>query len=450
MRRRRLLLAIAVVAALLAGFVGWIALSETAARVGLERAAAATGGRLAFQDIEGRLVDGLRVRRIDWADGAVKVGVDGAELRWDWRALLDGRVAIGLLRAAAIEVDIERSTQAVPGARTMPGAIGLPIAILVGRIEAGRISVRPPDGESLEFTGLTARAAHLPGEYRVEALRVDTPWGELAADSLRIGTEAPHAVIADASLLTAVDRLDIPGLRADAPPIAIATTVAGDLAGLRIEARARAGSARLRTRLQVDPLAPALAGGPSRLEFTGVDPSAWLADAPRAGLAGQAWIEGTAPLRGRLEIDNAAAGPLPEGAVPIASLRAGVVFEAGVLRMDPLEIGLLGDGRLEGELSVDSSRTMRIAGRELPATSARFRLAGIDPAHWAAAARSTRIDGEAGLEEGEFTAKLHEREGGASLTGRAPLALDLQARLGEQEIRIERARVGHGESGLDA
>src|SRR5690606_25130441 len=149
------------------------------------------------------------------------------------------------------------------------------------------------------------------------------------------------------------------------------------------------------------------------------------------------------------EIVVADAGTLPAGTVPFSSLGGDVVSEAGVLRMDRLEIGLLGDGRIEGELAVDSSRSMRIAGRELPATSARFGLAGIDPAHWVAAARATRIDGEAGLEEGELTAKLQEREGGASLTGRAALALDLLARLGEQEIRIERARIGHGESGLD-
>ncbi len=448
--RRRLLLAIAVLAALLAGLVAWIALSESAARIGLERVAAASGGRLAFEGIEGRLVDGLQVRRIDWIDGTTRIGVDEAELRWNWRGLLDGRLAIGLLRAEAIEIEIGGGGEVDAGLRPMPGAIGLPVAVLVGRIEAERIDLRLPDGRTLEFRGLAARAAHLPGEYRVEALRVDTPWGELAADSMRIGTEAPHAVVADASLLTSVERLGLAGLRMDTPPVAIAATVAGDLEVLRIEARTRAGKARLHARLGLDPLAPALAAGPALLEFDGLDPSAWLPDAPGASLAGRATLVGTDPLRGRLAVDNEAPGPLPAGAVPIDSVVGDFVFEAGVLRVDALEVGLLDDGRIEGGFAVDSGRTMRVAGRELPVIDARLALAGIDPAHWVAAARSTRIDGEASLQQDALAAQLHEREGGSSLTGRAPLAVDLLARLGEEEVRIERARIGHGDSGLDA
>src|SRR5690606_40625068 len=103
-----------------------------------------------------------------------------------------------------------------------------------------------PEREPMTFTSLSARAAHLPGEYRVEALRVDTPWGDLAAESLRLGTDAPHPVIADASLLASADRLGGSRLRGDAPPIAIAATAAGDLRVLRLEARARARQQRLR------------------------------------------------------------------------------------------------------------------------------------------------------------------------------------------------------------
>src|SRR5690606_38739252 len=154
--------------------------------------------------------------------------------------------------------------------------------------------------------------------YRVESLGVDTPWGERAAPSLRLGTEAPHAVVGDASLATSAARLGVAGLRDDAPPIAVAATVGGDLAGLRVEARAQAGAARAQATLGLDPLAPALAGPASRLEFSGVDPAAWLPGAPAASLAGRAWVDEAAPLRGRVEIDNAAARPLPQGGVPVA------------------------------------------------------------------------------------------------------------------------------------
>lgn len=445
---RRLLFALAALAMLLAALAAWVSLSESAARMGLERVAAATGGRLALQGIEGRLVNGLRVRRIDWNDGRVRVGVDEAELRWSWRSLFDGRIAIGLLRADAIEIDVARSPGADREARAMPGAIGLPVAVLVGRIEAGRIELRLPEREPMTFTSLSARAAHLPGEYRVEALRVDTPWGDLAAESLRLGTDAPHPVIADASLLASADRLGGSRLRGDAPPIAIAATAAGDLRVLRIEARARVGQQRLRARLALDPLASALAADPALLEFDGVDPSAWMVDAPRARLGGRVMTHGADPSRGRVEIDNAAAGALSADAVPITSLRGDFAFEAGTLRMDELEIGLLDDGRLEGELTADPGRTIRIAGRELPAASARFSVMGLDPAHWVAAARSTRIDGDVALAGDELTAQLRER--GASLAGRAALSVELAARLGETEIRLERARIAHGESGLDA
>ncbi len=447
---RRLLLALGALALLLAAFVGWIALSEGAARIGLERVAAATGGRLAFDGIEGRLLDGLRVRRVEWDDERVRVVADEAELRWHWRSLLDGRVAIGLLRAGAIEIDVARSADAAPAPLAMPGAVGLPAAVLVGRIEAERIVLRLPGREPLAFTGLSARAAHLPGEYRVEALRVDTPWGELTADSLRMGTEVPHPVIADASLLTSAERLGMAGLRDDAPPIALAATASGDLAALGIDARARAGQARLRARLAIDPLAPALATGGSRLEFDGIDPSAWVTGAPGANLAGRLVLEAVDPARGRLEVTNAAPGPLPGGALPVASLGGDFVFEAGTLRMDALAVGLPDEGRLEGGLTVDLRRTMRVAGTELPATHGRLSVAGFDPADWIAAARPMRIDGEVALAGDQLTANLRERDGMAPLTGASPIAVQLEARLGEAEIRLERARLGHGDSGLEA
>lgn len=449
---RRLLIGIAVLAALLLAALAWIAFSPSAVRIGLERAAAATGGRLAIEGVEGRLVDGLRLRRLDWADDGIRVGVDRPELRWDWRGLLDGRLAIGLVRADTIEVELDPAGERAAGPAPMPGSIGLPITVLVGRMQADLIRLRRGGGvEPMEFTGLEARAAHLPGEYRVEALRVDTPWGELAADSLRVGTEALHPIVGDASLITSAARLGLAGLKPDLPPIAIAATIAGDLERLRIEARAQAGEAELRARLGVAPLEPALADGPSRLELSGIDPSAWLPDAPAANLSGHAQVDGAMPLRGRIELDNAAVGSLPEGRVPLVSLRTDFVLEEAALRLAPLEIGLAGDGRIEGWLAIDRSRTMRVAGRELPAATTRLTLAGIDPAQWAAALRATRIDGEAALSEGELTALLAERRGGkGSLTGREPLAVDLRAQLGEEEIRIAQARVGHGGSGLDA
>lgn len=446
---RRVLLAFAAFAALLLAVLAWAAFSQTAARIGLERAAAASGGRLAIEGIEGRLADGLRLRRIDWVDGATRVGLDQAELRWDWRGLLDARLAIGLVRAAAIEVEIGESDEPADGPTAMPGAIGLPIAVLIGRIEADTIRLRTGGAEPLDFTGLSARAAHLPGEYRIEALRANTPWGELTADSLRIGTEAPHPILADASLLTSVARLGIAGLQPDAPPLAIATTISGDLGRLRIDARARAGAAQWQASLQLAPLLPALAGGPSRLEFSGIDPSVWLAGAPAAKLAGRVSLEGATPLRGRIELDNAAAGPLPKGALPLAALRTDFVLDDTVLRLAPLAIDLVGAGRLEGELAIDSARQAMIAGRELPAITARVSLAGIDPAHWVAALRSTRIDGQAAFAQGLLTATLLE-SGAALLTGREALALELRALLGEQEIRLEQARVGHGEGSLEA
>src|SRR5690606_1359229 len=118
---RRLLVALSVLAVSLGVFAAWLALSEGALRIGLERVAAATGGRLSFQGIEGRLVDGPRVGRIDWVDDRVRVGIDEAELRWSWRGLLDGRVAIGLLGAAAIQVDVARSADPRTDAPAMPG-----------------------------------------------------------------------------------------------------------------------------------------------------------------------------------------------------------------------------------------------------------------------------------------------------------------------------------------
>src|SRR5690606_37813250 len=145
------------------------------------------------------------------------------------------------------------------------------------------------------------------------------------------------------------------------------------------------------------------------------------------------------------------ARPLPQGGVPVASARGGFSLDGGVLRLTALEVGLLDGAGLEGEAAIELEHRVRVAGRELPASTARFKLAGIDPAHWVAAARPLRIDGEASLDGRELRATLRERAAGApSLTGREALALELQASLGEEEILIDQVHVGHGASRLEA
>lgn len=450
---RRALLALVLILAVLAGGLAWVAFSPAAARIGLERIATATGGRLALEGIAGSLVRGLDLRRITWADEAVRVRIDGANLRWDWRALLDARVAIASLRAEVVDVTLaDDDRPASPGPLPMPGAFGLPVTVLVGDVGVGLIHVRLPGAdEPLEFGGLAARAAHLPGEYRIEALRVRTPWGELRSDALRIGTAPPHALAGEFDLVAEIAPLGIAGLRPDVPPAAVAVSLAGNLERLRVDAHVRAGDARAQAVLDVAPLARALAEGHTRFEFTGIDPAGWLLDAPAAMLSGRGEITRAAPLRGRLELSNRAVGPLPGGAAPVAGVQAGFELDDAVLRIAPLAVRLAGDGRVDGEVTIARTRTMVVAGREMPEVTARLDLDRIDPAVWAGGLRPVRIGGEVVLDGRSLAARLGEQPdpAGAYLAGQ-PLAVDLRAELGERLVELARARLSQGGSALEA
>lgn len=437
---------------ILCGLLAWIGFSGSAVRFAFERAVLATDGRLAATGIEGSLARGLHIARLGWHDDALGVDIADAELRLDWQRIFDGRMAIGLLRARSIDVDLPAPAQAGTQAPAMPGSIGLPLAVLIGAVELDHLRLRPAAGETLEFTGLRARAAHLPGEYRIEALAVQTPWGDLAADTVRFGTEVPHRVDADVRLLAQPAQLGLAALRADAPAIALAATAAGDLERLHVQARARGGAAQLSARASLAPLTGTLHDG-ALLEFSGLDPAVWVAAAPRAQLGGSLRLAEAAPFRAEIELENSTPGRWPQGALPVTSVRASLAEEAGRLRLAPLDIRLAGNGRVSGELAVDPQRQESIAGLELPALDARLALSAIDAAQWLDGLRAGLVDGELKLAARSASLELRERargEGEALLTGREPLAVELRAALDAELVRLEQMVARHGEAAVDA
>jgi translocation and assembly module TamB len=346
-RRRRGVIALAagaVLAALVAALIGALR-SETLLQAVLDRAVAASGGRLSVEDAGGTLLGPVRAGRIVWHDGPLTVAVDEAAVAIDARALLRGRLRV--LEASADHVEVV--TEPGGAAATPPASLAPPIGIELVEARIGELVVREAGSESpLRLSGLRASARHARGAWTIDALSLAGPFGTLRAGG-RIGDAPPFALDARALLET----------RALDEPVAFDATARGELAALELEVRTVLRDASVSGRLRLAPFAARPLAGVD-LTFAGVDLARFLPGAPGTDLEGR--VRGEAPseaspdagappplppLAGTLELRNRRVGTLDADRVPVETASARFDFDGRRLRLDAL--ALVGPpGRLEG------------------------------------------------------------------------------------------------------
>ncbi|AHV92952.1 putative exported domain protein [Bordetella holmesii 41130] len=180
---------LAILAAVVASFVFWLVASQTGSRVLLNAAVQMAGGEV--QHIEGSVLKGLRVGRLDVTVADTRIEASNLWLDIDWselghrrayvRALTADRLAVGLPPTAP-----QSSTQAASGG--MPDALSLPVSIDVDRLAVGEFALTragQPLPVSLHDIAL---ALHVQREAAarldIQSLRVDHPEGRVRLTGL--------------------------------------------------------------------------------------------------------------------------------------------------------------------------------------------------------------------------------------------------------------------------
>ncbi|QGF12373.1 translocation/assembly module TamB domain-containing protein [Bordetella holmesii] len=323
---------LAILAAVVASFVFWLVASQTGSRVLLNAAVQMAGGEV--QHIEGSVLKGLRVGRLDVTVADTRIEASNLWLDIDWselghrrayvRALTADRLAVGLPPTAP-----QSSTQAASGG--MPDALSLPVSIDVDRLAVGEFALTragQPLPVSLHDIAL---ALHVQREAAarldIQSLRVDHPEGRVRLTGLldvqKLAAPWPLAARLEARI-------------AAARPDATFCMEIGDLkASQKTQddaARAAQQGAYLVTRPEVVQGAASALGGKEL-------------DALEADLRRERWREAVRQLC-PISLSLQAEGTLEQLAVTLQGSGAGLVIDAQAA-LEPMASFPLRDARLE-------------------------------------------------------------------------------------------------------
>lgn len=400
-------------------------------RFALDRAVAASDGRLSYERVEGTLFDGVRVGRLAWREPAAaeRGGVSAVEvggLRVAWRVLpLLLRRELDLTQATAARVRVALAAGA--GAATPPASLAVPIALRLRDLRIAELVVEPADSSPIALRDVELQAGYRDGRYRVERLRADSDHGsaQLAGE---IGDTAPYPLAAGVSLAARWRSLSA------------AASLTGTLEHIGVSAAASvptqpgsgpqqpeqgivSASFELRP-FDAQPL------GPIELRADALDPAALgLAPQLRMRWSGTASAQVALPHEGTalrvaasVALANDLAGRLEQRRLPVSAVAGRLQWSGTLLQAQELRATLTGGARVQGSASLDTARSVALMGIELPLLRFDLALRDLDLSVFAGAIGATRLSGSAIADAGRLQVDLVDgARGGAALAAAATL-----------------------------
>lgn len=344
-------LALAVPAALaLAGAAAWIVSTESGLRFGLYRLPKIAGVTIQSETLNGTLLKGFEGSNWTIETPTVDLEINRIGLQWQPEALRQRLLHINRITVGDIHIAASRS--ALPQEKTasaLPKSVDLPVAVQVDSIVVGKITSGTEDNELVSMAEAAYRYDRTDHRIRLNALQ--TPWsrnqGEITLN--RVSPFALGGKITGDGVLedTAVDGV---------------AELSGSLERAKLTADLSGGEIKLNAEAEISPFAATLAEMIGYVKATGrkVNPSHFMPGLPKADLDFDASLlpsqkPGMA-LDGLLRLDNRAAAPADQQAIPLRSLNGQFgLNEAGVLAFQDMEAKLLGKGRVTLSGSTDTA-----------------------------------------------------------------------------------------------
>ena len=302
--------ALVVVLAAAALAAAWLLGTEPGLRWAATRVEAAMGGKLALDGLRGALARDIRFANLRFTDGDTRVELADGQLRLELLAFLGGRAGIRELRAARLEIALAEARQAPSAAPSVP------LGLRIDRAEIRRIEFR---GQVVE-------------DFRLRDAVLSDAGAVSAAVSFRVAHGQYPADVA-LQLGGSLERLD--------------ARFSGTVTTIPVSGRALVAPGAPQPLAAIEAQA-----GPADLRR--LNP-AWPVTSLTLRLRGK---PGPARLNGSVTLANAAAGPLDEERVPIASAQAAFSTDFASLSLGELRVALAPGGVLSGSGSVSAERAV--------------------------------------------------------------------------------------------
>ncbi|MFZ5558567.1 MAG: translocation/assembly module TamB domain-containing protein [Pseudomonadota bacterium] len=377
----------------------------TAARA-LERA---SGGRLALSGVTGTLYGPLAVARVEYRDGGTQAAAESVTLDWSPLALLAATVRVDDFAARTLSVKVAGDGGAAP---SPPASLRVPIRVELRDLRIDRLSV-DAGAEPLEFAPVAGSATFGVTRHTLALRDLGTPWARVSGDAA-IGAWAPFPLHGRARLR------DLPTTALDGAEL----TLNGQLERVEIAVAPQAAWLAGNAVAVVAPFAraplQALTAALTDVDLAALDPE-W--PSTRAALNARL-ADADGVLVGPVSLENALAGRIDAGRVPLSAARGNARFDGTRLRVEDLKVSLAdagdatgwaeaGPGGYAAELTTGGVRLDRLHGTLRPlAPAGKVTLASRDGAQ--------HLD--ASLREGGY-------------------ALELAARLQDARLEVQSARL---------
>ena len=426
----------------------WVAKTSSGAGWALRTGLSLAGATSDIEGLQGTLADGLSFDRFHVHHSSVDVNIEKLRIAIDWRAMLAGRIHVPELTAGRVRLDLLPSDSPSEPLTTLR----LPVDVDLDRVSIGALDilqsgVRIP----VELGDIDLKLALGTQEHRVQVTRLHAVGPQADATlrgQARIGVDAPFATeIALDVEGQQSNRTFTLNSQATGSLESLPFTLQGDGVGVGLEAH---GSLALLGGFPLHAL---------RLQLKGIDPAAWVPDAPRADLSLTADLTvgerpvasggkqdgGGAPwLRGPFSLINATPAPIDKGGLPVVKLAGELALPIETLEtvdINALEVGLQGGGRLTGQLAWQQGSR---AGDAVGKLQGKLTATEIDASRLYTAALPTRLSGpltfDADASVQAFSATLKE-------LGRAmPVSLKLAGRLQDQVLTVTQAELQAGDA----
>ncbi|OZI71746.1 translocation/assembly module TamB domain-containing protein [Bordetella genomosp. 12] len=180
---------LAILAALAASFVFWLVASQTGSRLLLDSAVSMLGGEV--EAIEGSVLKGLRVGRLDLTVADTRIEASNLWLDVDWSELGHRRAYVRALTADRLAVGLPASSPEDPAQQTsagLPDALSLPVSIDVDRLAVGEFALTRAGQPLPVSVHDIALGLHVQREAAarldIQSLRVDHPEGRVRLNGL--------------------------------------------------------------------------------------------------------------------------------------------------------------------------------------------------------------------------------------------------------------------------
>ena len=352
-RLRGLLLAFSGVALASAGFVGWLAGTESGLRFGLYKIPSWFGVKITSESLHGTLWRGFHGE--NWlieTDGA-DVALSRFRFGWRPRELSDLRLHVTELSAG----DIRIATKPTPPkekkpSQGLPESIDLPVWITLDRLETGKISVgKNFKKQTVYLNRVRAAYRYDQKQHRLDIERLESPWSN-SAGAVEISLKPPFALNSAIYTKGELDGETIHGT----------TRLTGSLRDMQSELLLDGDAVHLKARSLLHPFAGKLNEIIKEVQIKGfnINPHSFLDSLPKAELDFDAIVvpsfsDGIA-LDGAIDLSNEAAGYADENSIPVRSILGDFTIDGnGLIRVKDTAVELLQQGTVTVNGSVDTA-----------------------------------------------------------------------------------------------